>query len=48
MAYLVAGTADQVRERIGARRAAGATSSVLIPVGQDRLAAIEELARVIG
>ena len=41
-------TPDAVRERIEARRVAGATSSVLIPVGADRLAALEELARVIG
>ena len=47
-ALRLAGTPAQVRERVDARRAAGATSSVLIPVGSDRLAALEELARIIG
>jgi alkanesulfonate monooxygenase SsuD/methylene tetrahydromethanopterin reductase-like flavin-dependent oxidoreductase (luciferase family) len=46
-ALTLAGTSDEVRARIAARRAAGATSSVLIPVGHDRLAVLEELARVI-
>ena len=47
-ALSLAGTPAQVRERIDARRTAGATSSVLIPVGSDRMAALEELARIIG
>ena len=47
-ALTLAGTADVVRERVAARRAAGATSSVLIPVGSDRLRVLDELARVIG
>jgi alkanesulfonate monooxygenase SsuD/methylene tetrahydromethanopterin reductase-like flavin-dependent oxidoreductase (luciferase family) len=47
-ALTLAGTPDEVRIRIAARRAAGATSSVLIPVGHDRLAVLGELARVIG
>lgn len=42
----LAGTPHQVRERIRARHAAGATSSVLVPVGSDRLAVLDELARV--
>jgi alkanesulfonate monooxygenase SsuD/methylene tetrahydromethanopterin reductase-like flavin-dependent oxidoreductase (luciferase family) len=46
-ALSLAGTPDEVRERIAARGAAGATSSVLIPIGSDRLAALDELARVI-
>jgi alkanesulfonate monooxygenase SsuD/methylene tetrahydromethanopterin reductase-like flavin-dependent oxidoreductase (luciferase family) len=44
----LSGTPDQVRDRIAARHAAGATSSVLIPVGHDPLAALDQLARVIG
>ena len=47
-ALTLAGRPEVVRERIAARRAAGATSSVLIPVGDDRLGALDELARVIG
>ena len=47
-ALSLAGTPAQVRERIDARRTAGATSSVLIPVGSDRLAALEELAQLTG
>ncbi len=47
-ALALAGTPDEVRARIAARREAGATSSVLIPVGDDRLSVLEELARVIG
>ncbi len=46
-ALTLAGTASDVRERIAARRAAGATSSVLIPVGEDRLTVLEGLARVL-
>jgi 5,10-methylenetetrahydromethanopterin reductase len=40
-------SAVRVRERMTARYAAGATSSVLIPVGLDRLAALDELARAL-
>jgi alkanesulfonate monooxygenase SsuD/methylene tetrahydromethanopterin reductase-like flavin-dependent oxidoreductase (luciferase family) len=47
-ALTLAGTPDAVRERIEARRVAGATSSVLIPVGSDRLSALADLARVLG
>jgi hypothetical protein len=46
-ALTLAGTPREVRERIAARREAGATSSVLIAIGSDRLAVLEELARVI-
>jgi alkanesulfonate monooxygenase SsuD/methylene tetrahydromethanopterin reductase-like flavin-dependent oxidoreductase (luciferase family) len=46
-ALTLAGTPREVRERIAARREAGATSSVLIPIGPDRLGVLEELARVI-
>jgi alkanesulfonate monooxygenase SsuD/methylene tetrahydromethanopterin reductase-like flavin-dependent oxidoreductase (luciferase family) len=44
----LAGTSDEVRERMAARSAAGATSLVLIPVGADRLAVLDQLARVLG
>jgi alkanesulfonate monooxygenase SsuD/methylene tetrahydromethanopterin reductase-like flavin-dependent oxidoreductase (luciferase family) len=44
----LAGTPAQVRDRIAARHDAGATSCVLIPVGDDRLAILEGLGRVIG
>jgi hypothetical protein len=47
-ALTLAGRPEEVRARIAARRTAGATSSVLIPVGEDRLDVLEELARVIG
>jgi alkanesulfonate monooxygenase SsuD/methylene tetrahydromethanopterin reductase-like flavin-dependent oxidoreductase (luciferase family) len=43
----LAGSADQVRERIAARGAAGATTCVLFPSGPDALAALEQLARVL-
>lgn len=43
----LAGTPHQVRDRIAARHAAGATSCVLIPVGADRLAVLGSLARVL-
>ncbi|MBO3094826.1 LLM class flavin-dependent oxidoreductase [Cellulomonas dongxiuzhuiae] len=42
----LAGTPDDVRERIAARGAAGATSCVLFPTGPDPVAALEALARV--
>lgn len=45
-ALTLAGTPAEVRERIHARHAAGATSCVLIPVGSDRLEVLEELAQV--
>ncbi|SFR70513.1 Flavin-dependent oxidoreductase, luciferase family (includes alkanesulfonate monooxygenase SsuD and methylene tetrahydromethanopterin reductase) [Agromyces sp. CF514] len=41
------GTAEQVRERIAARHAAGATSVVLTPVGDDRLGELERFAEVL-
>lgn len=44
----LAGTPGAVRARIAARYGAGATSCVLVPVGSDRLAVLDELARVIG
>ncbi|GAA1814328.1 LLM class flavin-dependent oxidoreductase [Luedemannella flava] len=43
----LAGTPDEVRARIAARHAAGATSVILAPVGPDRLAALTGLARVL-
>lgn len=43
----LAGTAEQVRERMAARFAAGATSVVLTPVGDDRLGELERLAGVL-
>jgi alkanesulfonate monooxygenase SsuD/methylene tetrahydromethanopterin reductase-like flavin-dependent oxidoreductase (luciferase family) len=46
-ALTLAGTPDQVRERITARRGAGATSAVLIPAGPDPMTALGELARVV-
>lgn len=46
-ALTLAGTADEVRERIAARGAAGADSVVLTPVGSDRMAALDALARVL-
>ncbi len=44
----LAGAPSEVRARIDARYAAGATSVVLVPVGADRLTALADLARVIG
>lgn len=44
----LAGAPSEVRARIAARHDAGATSCVLIPVGDDRMAALHELARVLG
>lgn len=46
-ALTLAGTADRVRAGIEARRAAGATSSVLVPVGADRLRVLDALGRVV-
>lgn len=46
-ALSLAGTPDQVRARVAARYAAGATSCVLVPVGSDRLAALDVLARIL-
>ncbi|MFB9953783.1 LLM class flavin-dependent oxidoreductase [Cellulomonas denverensis] len=43
----LAGTADQVRDRIAALGDAGVTASVFIPVGPDPLAALGELAAVL-
>ena len=43
----LAGTADEVRDRIAARHAAGATGVVLIPAEPDRLDALTRLARVL-
>ncbi len=43
----LAGSVEQVRERIAARGAAGATTCVLFPSGPDPLAALEQLARVL-
>ena len=43
----LAGTADQVRTRIGDLVAAGVTSNVLMPAGPDPLAALEQLAAVL-
>lgn len=43
----LAGTPDQVRERIGELGAAGVTSSVFIPVGPDPLDELARLARVL-
>jgi len=42
----LSGTPEQVRERIAARHAAGATSCVLAPAGPDPLSALDRLARV--
>ena len=46
-ALTLSGTVERVRQGIDARWAAGATSSVLIPVADDRLAALDSLARVL-
>ncbi|KQM84438.1 luciferase [Agromyces sp. Leaf222] len=43
----LAGTAEQVRERLAARHAAGATTVVLTPIGDDRLGELERLAEVL-
>ncbi|MGK5681607.1 LLM class flavin-dependent oxidoreductase [Actinoplanes sp. URMC 104] len=43
----LAGTPDEVRARIAARHAAGATSVVLIPAEPDRLDALTRLAQVL-
>jgi alkanesulfonate monooxygenase SsuD/methylene tetrahydromethanopterin reductase-like flavin-dependent oxidoreductase (luciferase family) len=45
-ALTLAGTPAQVRERVAARHAAGATSAVLIPVGSDPMAALDALGRI--
>ena len=42
----LAGTPDEVRNRIAARHEAGATAVVLAPIGPDRLAELAQLARV--
>lgn len=44
----VVGTPATARVRVAALHAAGADSVVLIPVGEDRLAALEDLARLLG
>ena len=46
-ALALAGTAETVREGLAARHDAGATCVVLAPLGADRLAALEQLARVL-
>ncbi|MET0789353.1 MAG: LLM class flavin-dependent oxidoreductase [Cellulomonas sp.] len=43
----VVGTVDAARKRIGELHDAGVTTTVLIPVGADPLAALEDLARVL-
>ena len=43
----LAGTPDDVRDGIAARHAAGATTVVLTPVGPDRLASLDSLARAL-
>lgn len=43
----LAGTPAQVRARISARHDAGATTVLLTPVGEDRLAALRDLSRVL-
>jgi 5,10-methylenetetrahydromethanopterin reductase len=43
----VVGTVDGARRRIGQLHDAGVTTTVLIPVGPDPLAALEDLARVL-
>jgi 5,10-methylenetetrahydromethanopterin reductase len=45
-ALSLSGTPDQVRARVAARVSAGATCTVLIPVGADRFTALDELARM--
>jgi len=44
----VVGTPATARARVAALHAAGADSVVLIPVGGDRLAALDDLARLLG
>ncbi|MFF7446082.1 MULTISPECIES: LLM class flavin-dependent oxidoreductase [unclassified Streptomyces] len=46
-ALSIVGTPAQARAAIDARHAAGATSVVLAPVGPDRLAALDSLARAL-
>lgn len=46
-ALSLAGTPDAVRAKIAARHEAGAGSVVLTPVGDDRLAQLEQLARAL-
>ncbi|XBH21555.1 LLM class flavin-dependent oxidoreductase [Jonesiaceae bacterium BS-20] len=46
-ALTLAGSVDQVKEKLAARHAAGTTTAVLIPIGEDRLGEIEQLARVL-
>lgn len=46
-ALTLAGTPDEVRQRIRARHAAGATSTVLSPFGSDPLSALSQLGRVL-
>lgn len=43
----VVGTVDGARKRIGELHDAGVTTTVLIPVGADPMAALEDLARVL-
>ncbi|MFF2371418.1 LLM class flavin-dependent oxidoreductase [Agromyces sp. NPDC058110] len=43
----LAGTAEQVRDRIAARHDAGSTSVVLTPIGDDRLGELERFAEVL-
>ena len=43
----LAGTRDEVRARIAARHAAGATSVVMIPAEPDRLVSLDRLALVL-
>nr|WP_240895604.1 LLM class flavin-dependent oxidoreductase [Kineococcus siccus] len=44
----VVGTPETARARVAQLHAAGADSVVLIPVGADRLAALDDLARLLG
>lgn len=46
-ALTLAGSAEQVRNRLAARHAAGTTTAVLTSIGQDRLGQLEHLSRVL-
>lgn len=46
-ALTLAGTPEAVRSKIAARHQAGATGVVMTPIGQDRLAQLDQLARVL-
>lgn len=47
-ALALVGTPERVRERMAELGEAGATSNILIPLGADRLLALDSLARVLG